>query len=119
MGRCHRALCGAGIVLLFWAAHSLEAWGQTKSPGVRAEPADYALLQDVKRLTGTIVVYDRDRRTMSLRVDIPRYEPNPNYRPPDNQAAVRGQIETQRRQAEQLQRESWQHQQSMARLRAQ
>jgi hypothetical protein len=56
--------------------------GAAKSTQYPAEAKDYAALQSAKELVGT--VQGTDAKSITLRIDIPHYEKNPNYKPPAN-----------------------------------
>lgn len=47
-----------------------------------AEPKDYVAIQSAKEIAGT--VQGADGKSITLRIDIPHYEKNPNYKPPAN-----------------------------------
>jgi hypothetical protein len=46
-----------------------------------ATPADYAQIKNTKELTGTLQTIDGSSHTLTLRVEVPHYEPNPKYKP--------------------------------------
>ncbi|MFO0866090.1 MAG: hypothetical protein U0744_15830 [Gemmataceae bacterium] len=56
--------------------------GAAKSTQYPAEAKDYVALQTVKEISGT--VQGTDAKSITLRIDIPHYEKNPNYKPPAN-----------------------------------
>lgn len=55
-----------------------------KDIGNPAEPADYKALASQKEIAGTVTSVGGGSTTIAFRVDIPRWEPNPNYKPPTN-----------------------------------
>lgn len=63
---------------------SNEALGQKKNKKAAAtqfpaDAKDYAAIQSIKELVGTI--QSSDAKSLTLRIDIPHYEPNPKYKP--------------------------------------
>jgi hypothetical protein len=57
----------------------------TKSQPMPATAQEYAALMNLKQLPGTVFYLDTGSgsKIMTLRVDIPQYVKNPNYRPPN------------------------------------
>ncbi len=56
--------------------------GASKVESFTAEPADYAKIQNSRELAGSLVAVDAASKTLIFRVDFPRYEQNPKYKPP-------------------------------------
>jgi len=78
---------GAALAVLLASAGTDEVFAQKKdkkadSKANPATPADYALMQKNKEVTGTIIGVGGGGVSISLRVDTPHMEPNPNYKPP-------------------------------------
>lgn len=78
-----------GIAALLLAMGSDDALAQKKdkkadkNAGKTATPADYLQLQNAKDITGTIIGVS-GANTISIRLEFPHFEPNPNYKPPAN-----------------------------------
>ena len=108
----------AGFVVATLALTAWEpAFAQKKGVPI-ATPEDYAALLEHKEVNGTLVGLDADGGSMVVRVEIPRLEPNPNYRPPKNPNAA-GANNALQRQIQQLQRQQIQRQQSILRRQQQ
>ncbi|MBX9681124.1 MAG: hypothetical protein K2X38_20390 [Gemmataceae bacterium] len=83
-----KRLLALGIVALASLALlcTEDAFGQkkdkkgAKSTQFPAEPKDYAALQSAKEITGS--VQGADGKSITVRIDVPRYEKNPNFKPP-------------------------------------
>ena len=83
-------LLGFGSILLALVVMTPgDAFGNKKAkkkavrdPGFPATPEEYAKLQKVKELSGNLVSINGASKTLTIRVEYPHYEPNPNYKPP-------------------------------------
>jgi hypothetical protein len=78
---------GGAIALLLALATVDDALAQKKKDGGKAKgtpatPADYLQLQNRKDITGTILAAGGPGNTVSIRLEFPHLEPNPNYKPP-------------------------------------
>ncbi len=63
---------------------------KAKDAGNPALPADYLMLQKAKDVSGTILSVGVDGKSVVLRVDIPKWEPNPNYKAPKDNPKTGG-----------------------------
>lgn len=71
-------------VLLGMTPTGLQAQKKDKGDDGTAEKAtaqEYAALRGYKQISGTIFYVDPGSKTLTLRIDIPHMEPNPNYKP--------------------------------------
>lgn len=65
--------------------------GEPKDAENAALPADYVMLQKSKEVVGTVMSIGGGGKTVVLRVDFPKWEPNPNYKAPkDNNPKTGG-----------------------------
>jgi hypothetical protein len=85
-------VAGFGTLLMLLAVvTSEEGWAQKKdkkaeSSTPAATPADYIQLQNRKEISGTIVNVGMGGKSVTLRVEFPHLEPNPNYKAPKDAA---------------------------------
>lgn len=52
-----------------------------KNTADKATPEDYKQIRNLKELTGKLVYADANNHTLTLRIEIPHMEPNPNFKP--------------------------------------
>jgi hypothetical protein len=88
MSHTWRLVGFGGLLAAILAFTSSDLHGQKKNkkdkapdPGYPATDAEYAQIKNVKDLTGTLLSIDMSGRMLTIRVEIPHQEPNPNYKP--------------------------------------
>jgi len=84
------------LLLALLALQPSDVLGQKKDKKAkddRATPQDYAHLQNVKELKGTVDTIDANSKIVGIRLDIPEYVPNPNFKPGANNNSQNQQLQ--------------------------
>src|SRR5438046_477304 len=84
---CFLGFCCILTALLVYAPNDVLGQKKDKKAAPKdvdyaATAQDYAKLRNVKELAGSLVTIDGAGKMLTLRIEIPHYEPNPNYKPP-------------------------------------
>ena len=82
------SLCAGGLVLGMLATLPGNVQGQAKNPKVtQATAQDYFYLGNVKSISAQLLSFDDSARTITVRIDVPEWVPNPNFKSNNNQYA--------------------------------
>src|SRR5438067_13540241 len=86
------------LLLALLALQPSDVLGQKKDKKAkdqtdRATPQEYAQIQNVKELKGTVESIDANSKIVGIRLDIPEYVDNPSFKPSSNNNSQHQQLQ--------------------------